>query len=141
MTKTTRILIATLGLAIALPANLNAEDKTPTLRANGEWLVISGYRTYSDATLPFLFAIKKKSIKAMSIWTERSNLPNKPLEVTTPAQIDALPATISITTDELDSSGANSRYEVTGLTHATAPAMLQKLLDAVSDPTASTPTK
>ena len=141
MTKTSRILIATLGLAIALPATLSAEVTPPTLRTTGEWLVISGYRDNGDGALPWTFAFKKSAIKSMSIWTDRSNLPPGPLNATTPAQIDALPASIYIVTDERDSSGANSRFEVTGLTNASAPAMLEKLLDAASDPTASTPAK
>ena len=141
MSKTTRLLLATLSLALALPATLSAEITPPTFRTTNEWLIISGYRNYSDGNLPWTFAIKKSSIKSMSIWTDRSNLPSGPINATTPAQIDALPSTISITTDELDSSGANSRFEVTGLTNATAPALLEKLLEAVGGTAATTPAK
>jgi len=126
---------------IALPATLSAEIKPPTLRTTSQWLIISGYRTYSDSTLPWTFALRKNSIKSMSIWTDRSTLPPGPVNATTPAQINELPATISIITDELDSSGANSRYEVTGLTNATAPAMLEKLLEAMGETAATTPAK
>ena len=141
MTKTTRLLIATLGLAIALPATLSAEVKPPTFRTTSEWLIISGYRDNGDGALPWTFAFKKSSIKSMSIWTDRSNLSSSPLTATPPAQIDALPASIYIITDELDSSGANSRFEITGLTNATAPAMLEKLLEAMGQNATSTPAK
>ncbi|HEY1123668.1 MAG TPA: hypothetical protein VGE67_18775 [Haloferula sp.] len=138
---TTRLLLATFSLAIALPTTLNAEVKAPTLRTTSEWLVISGYRDNGNGALPWTFALKKSSIKSISIWTDLSKHPSENLKDITPEQIENLPASIYIVTDELDSSGANSRFEITGLTNASAPAMLEKLLDAASDSTASTPAK
>lgn len=141
MTQTTRLLIATLGLAITLPATLHAEVKPPTLRTTSEWIIISGFYDSGDSILPWTHALKKSSIKSITIWTDRSKHSSEQLKDLTPEKIDQLPATIYITTDERDTSGSNKRYEVAGLTNATAPAMLEKLLDAVGDPTASTPAK
>lgn len=141
MTKTTRLIIITLGLAIVLPASLSAEIKPPTLRVTSEWLVISSYHDHGDSVLPLTVALRKNSIKSINIWTDRSKLSSEDLKDITPEKIENLPATIYIVTDERDTSGANKTYQVAGLTNATAPAMLEKLLNAAGDPTATTPVK
>lgn len=45
-------------------------------------------------------------------------------------EIAALPAYIEITTTEMDSDGRNKQYQVSGLTNGTAPAFLEKILEA-----------
>jgi hypothetical protein len=55
---------------------------------------------------------------------------------TSPEEIQKLPAVIRITTTELTSSTSaqNKTHTITGLTHLTAPLMLEKIVAAIDSP-------
>lgn len=132
--KSTRTLLASIGMLIALSASSVAEVQPPTLRETSDWIIVSGYRDYGKGALPWTVAIKKSSVKSAVITTDDHLLSKEDSSkrFQSPEEIQQLPAVIRITTDELGPGGENSRYEITGLTHATAPAMLEKILGAAS---------
>lgn len=134
--RITPALLASIGTLIVLPGSSLAEVQPPTFRETADWIILSGSRDSDKVTLPWSFAIKKSSVKSVTISVDR--ISTQDLEVYKTKRFDSpeiqqLPAIITITTDGLMADGANMGYQITGLTHGTAPAMLEKILGATSN--------
>ncbi|MEI7913053.1 MAG: hypothetical protein WCK77_25825 [Verrucomicrobiota bacterium] len=148
--KSKSLLIATIIMLTAFSSRSIAKENAPVLRENGAWVMISGTanpgRGYPKGTLPWTYAIRKSAVMSVCIQTDYEALHQafgNELNYTnaTPEEIQALPAVISITTTELAVQGASASvyktYEIKGLTHASAPAMLEKILQAIKISTES----
>ncbi len=131
--KSIRALFACFGMLITLVASSVAEAQQPTFRETADWIIISGFRDFGKGALPWTFAIRKDSVKSVTVWTDHGMIPSTDESKRYEAQeeIQKLPAVIHVTTDELGTSGENKQYEICGLTHETAPAMLEKILEAL----------
>lgn len=144
--NTTRMLLASIGMLIALTASSIAEVQPPTFRETADRIIASGAYDFGKGPLPWTIAIKKSSIKSVTISTDTFALARGPegndhKRYESAEEIQQLPAIIIITTDEFASGGESKTYQITGLTHASAPAMLEKILGAASNPGAIGGTK
>ena len=127
-------LIACLGILLASASQGDAADQEPSLRETKDWIVISGISDGENGPLPWSFAIKKSTILSVTIDTHHRVLfdNGKPVKYRGASleEIDNLPANIRVSTSELTGSG-NRIFHITGLTHATAPLLLEKMLAAI----------
>jgi hypothetical protein len=113
-------------LGFTLPAS--AADQEPVFREDKDWIVVSGLNS-EDRPVPFSYAIRKSTIVALSI--ETPNLTEAQLKPESLAKPRNLPARIDIATAH---EGNRAIYSVYGLTHGSAPAMLEKILAAINQP-------
>lgn len=121
---------------LLLTSTIFAEPVPPTFRETPEWLIFSGFESQPEATIPWTHAIRKKSITSVSITVDTwakipKNSDDKPLLNLTPEALQKFPSSIVITTDERSDGGANKRYYIHGLTHGSAPALLDKILESI----------
>jgi len=140
-TSTMKSIIAT---AILLAASiLPSFAEEPTIREAKDWIIISGTGYEQSGPLPWTHAIRKDLILSVTIEPSVSVIypeDKGPMKFhdTPKAEIAKLAAAIEITTSELPpGSGApsNKRYTIEGFTNATAPAFLDKILEAIQKPT------
>lgn len=135
----THPLLASFGMLIVLSMRSVAEIQPPTFRETADRIIISGTRDFGKGPLPWTIAIKKSSVKSVTISTDdfilsRDTEAYKTKRYESPEEIQKLPAIITIVSDELKDGGANMTYDINGLNHASAPAMLEKILGATSNP-------
>jgi len=134
------IIAAALFLAASLLPTLAEE---PTIREAKDWIIISGTGYQKSGPLPWTHAIRKDLI--LSVHIEPSVSVIYPGETQGPMrfhdtpknEIAKLAAAIEITTSESppDTRGSfNKRYTIEGFTNTTAPAFLEKILEAVQKP-------
>ena len=133
--KTTRLFAVT--LALLLPSSLSeaAEPSAPVLKESGEWIVISMVSDSHRGVVPRSFAIRKQSIVSVQIDTASIIAGDREAQggsvrydQATLEELQKVPAEITITTNERAADGGGMRWEIRGLTHETAPAMLEKIL-------------
>ncbi len=131
-------LLACLGLLLASASRGFAADQEPILRETKDWIIISGISASAgdpqNGPLPWSFAIKKSTILSVTLGTSHRVLSDKdhrPINYqdAAPEEIGKLPADVRIITSELTGSG-NKSFHIDGLTHASAPAMLEKIIAA-----------
>ena len=115
-----------------------AEDRLPQLRVENDWIVVSYTRTHpQNGPLPSSHAIRKDVITSASIVSDfgafypDDGTPPKSFVGASEEEVANAPAIIEIITMELSHDGGGKKYEIHGLTHGTAPAFLQKLLDVL----------
>lgn len=121
------------------------EEQVPTLRETGEWIIISGNAEDGSnrGPLPWMHAIRKSAVVSVTIETDFFGIDQsgsgegKKFHAASAEEIGALPAHIRITTTELASGGDYRQYWIRGLTHASAPAMLEEILRATVPPGAA----
>ena len=129
--------IAYIGLFLASGALGFAGNEDVAMHESREWVIISGTGFEDKGPLPWTYAIKKSTILSACIQTDpRILYPQegpRQFHDTTPEEVEKLPAIIRITTTELTSSTSpqNKTHTISGLTHATAPLMLEKILAAI----------
>lgn len=135
--------IAIIACLAASIAPIFAEDPLPTIRENKEWIIISGIGFEDKGPLPWTHAIRKDTILSVIIQPEPNILypdgvaGGKKFHGTPKDEITKLAARIEITTSELAPSegSTNKRYIIQGLTNATAPGILEKILGTVDKTT------
>lgn len=138
--KTSTFLVIALSMFGALGSLSAAEEKPPTFRQTAEWIIVSGNAADGGqrGPLPWTYAIRKSAVVSMCIETDiyaadqLNGGKDKKFHEATAEEIQAAPALIVITTTEVQGGGNFKYYCVRGLTHATAPAMLEKMLEAMT---------
>ena len=116
------------------------EANESAFRQNVDWIILSGNAEGHSrrGPLPWIYAIRKSLVVSACIETDFSQVdqPGSPDEKkfndASEDEIQKVPAMILITTSELAGDGAFKEYVIRGLTHATAPAMLEKILEATA---------
>ena len=133
-------IIATVVLLAASILPTLAEE--PTIREAKDWIIISGTGFEEKGPLPWTRAIRKDTILSLSIRPDpytlfpidnQGNRQEKKFHDTPKDQIPKLGAVIDITiarTRDSDDS-SNVIYTIEGLSNATAPAFLEKILELV----------
>lgn len=118
-----------------------AADEPPAIRETKDWIIISGIGFEGKGPLPWTHAIRKDTILSAGIQPDPSSLypPSGGERVYHDAsaeEIAKLPVVLNVTTTELDSANAsqNKTHMIRGLTNATAPAALEKILNAAKVP-------
>lgn len=141
--KTIRLI--TLTFALFLPGLSKAAEPTPpVMKESNGWLIFSGTHENHRGVMPWTFSIRKSAIVSLEIETQ-SELPgdreaiggNVRFDKLTLEEIQKIPARISIVTSDRRSDGGATYWELPGLTHGTAPAMMEKILAII----AGTPAK
>ena len=135
--KSLLVALTAVMLGTSLPSF--AEEKLPQVRIENGWIVVSYTRTHpQNGPLPWSHAIRKDVITSASIVSDfgafypDDGKPPKSFDGASEEEIANAPAIIEIITTELNHDGGSKKYEIHGLTHGTAPAFLQRLLDALS---------
>ncbi len=135
-------LIALAGLLLASTPPALAGEEEPTLRDTKDWIIISGvgadFGDPQNGPLPWSVAIKKSTILSVTIDTHHSAQADKdgrPISYRGASrdELYSLPANIRVATSELAGSG-NKVFHIGGLTHASAPLMLEKIIAATESP-------
>ncbi|MBB5351683.1 hypothetical protein HNR46_001922 [Haloferula luteola] len=134
-----------LGSLVGLVSPLGAEPVAPTVRSQLEipgWIQFTGSRfAFSAGWVPFSYGIRRDLVTSAVIeidWDafHPSGEPDPaPLTEISSERTQNTPALLRITTSEFDSDGRHRCYEIPGLTFATAPEFLQKvLIELAKDP-------
>lgn len=124
--------------AFVMPA---AAAEPPAIRETKDWIIISGIGFEGKGPLPWTHAIRKDTILSAGIRPDPSSLyppdgGEKVYHNASAEEIAKLPVVIDVATTELAARSAseNKTYIITGLTNATAPAALEKILNAAKVP-------
>lgn len=142
-TSTMKSLIAAAIFLAASVLPIFAEE--PTIREAKDWIIISGTGFEEKGPLPWTRALRKDTILSLSIRPDpytlfpsddQGNRQEKKFHDTPKDQIPKLGAVIDITIARTRGSDDSSNviYTIEGLTNATAPAFLEKILELIQKP-------
>ena len=119
------ILLTAAILAASFSPLLGAEESLPTIESTTKWITVRSEFLLNGRKVPFSMSIRKDTIVSVFEQVLERQLTNSD-QPATPDDRAKIPVEIVINTKE-----TTDRFRIGGLTSATAPAVLKKIMAAV----------
>lgn len=125
------ILLTISAIATSLCPLMGSEEPLPSVQSTANWITVRSEQLLNGRKVPYSMSIRKDTIVSVYEHVLEPQLAgvDRP---TTPNAPEMVPVEIVIASDQ-----NQERFRVGGLTSATAPAFLKKIMDAIDSANAS----